>query len=153
MTDANGQASVNFQLGTRVGTGNNQVSVTSPGFVGEIAFAASSTVGSATQIHDISGGSQTGVIGQPLPILVVGTFDSAGNPVSGVPVIFHVELGGGTFDRAQLPPASYKITDADDAAVILTLAQEEGMNNNVVSATFAGLSGSPAIFTSSGKTQ
>jgi hypothetical protein len=152
LTDANGQASVNFQLGTRVGTGNNQVSVTSPGFVGEIAFAASSTVGSASQIHDISGGSQTGVIGQPLPeSLVVGTFDSAGNPVSGVPVVFHVELGGGTFDGTNTTLT--KTTDADGrAAVILTLAQEEGINNNVVSATFAGLSGSPAIFTASGKT-
>ena len=40
-TDVNGQASANFQLGSRVGTGNNQVTVTSPGFVGQVVFTAS----------------------------------------------------------------------------------------------------------------
>ena len=151
-TDGNGQASINFQLGTRVGTGNNQVSVTSPGFVGEIMFCASATVGPASQIHDISGGSQTGVIGQILPeSLVVGVFDAAGNPVSGIPVAFKVEVGGGKLDGGVATVT--RTTDADGrAATGLTLAQEEGINNNVVSATFPGFSGAPAIFTASGKT-
>jgi hypothetical protein len=151
-TDANGQAAVTAQLGTRVGPGNNHISVTSPGYVGEVMFCASATVGAASQIHDISGGSQIGVIGQPLPeSLVVGVFDSIGNPVAGVPVIFKVEQGGGTFDGTNTTVT--KTTDADGRAVTgLTLAQEEGVNNNIVSATFAGLAGAPSIFTASGKT-
>ncbi len=151
-TDANGQAAVTAQLGTRVGPGNNHVSVTSPGFVGEVMFCASTTVGAPSQIHDISGGSQIGVIGQPLPeSLVVGVFDAIANPVAGVPVIFKVEQGGGTFDGTNTTITV--TTDADGRATTgLTLAQEEGVNNNVVSATFAGLTGAPSIFTASGKT-
>jgi hypothetical protein len=150
-TDNNGQASVNLQLGTRVGTGNNQVSVTAPGFVGEVMFCASSTVDAASQIHDISGGSQIGVIGQPLPeAFVAGIFDASGNPVSGVPVIFKVEQGGGTLEGST---TTTKTTDADGrAAAILVLAQQEGVNNNIVSASFDGLASSPAIFTASGMT-
>ena len=46
-----------------------------------------------------------------------------------------------------------KTTDADGrVAVVLVLAQEEGINNNVVSASFTGLSGLPAIFIASGLT-
>lgn len=152
-TDVNGQASANLQLGTRVGTGNNSVLVTAPGFVGEIMFCESSTVGSPTQIHDISGGSQIGVINQPLPeSLVAGVFDVAGNPIAGVPVTFKVEAGGGTLDGATNTSVT-KTTDNDGrATTILTLAQEEGVNNNAVSATFPGLAGSPIIFTASGKT-
>ena len=150
-TDANGQASVNFQLGSRVGTGNNQVSVTAPGFVGQIVFSASAVAGDPAQIHDISGTVQKGNVGQPLPEpFVAGVFDAGGNPVSGVPVIFHVEQGGGSLEgNATIT----KTTDADGrAAVVLVLAQQEGINNNVVSATFSGLTGSSASFTASGLT-
>jgi hypothetical protein len=150
-TDVNGQASANFQLGSRVGTGNNQVTVTSPGFVGQVVFTASAVAGDPTQIHDISGGSQKGNTGQPLPEpFIVGVFDAGGNPAAGVPVIFRVEQGGGSLEGN---PTVTKTTDADGrAAVVLVLAQQEGINNNVVSATFTGLTGSPAIFTASGLT-
>jgi hypothetical protein len=150
-TDVNGQASANFQLGSRVGTGNNQVTVTSPGFVGQVVFTASAVAGDPTQIHDISGGSQKGNTGQPLPEpFIVGVFDAGGNPAAGVPVVFKVEQGGGSLEGN---PTVTKTTDADGrAAVVLVLAQQEGINNNVVSATFTGLTGSPAIFTASGLT-
>lgn len=150
-TDANGQASVSFQLGTRVGTGNNHVSVTSPGFVGEVMFCASATVGQPTQIHAISGESQKGVIGEALPEpLVAGVFDAGGNPVSGVPVIFKVEQGGGTLEGGSTVT---KTTDADGrAAAVLVLAQQEGINNNLVSASFTGFAGIPVAFTASGLT-
>jgi hypothetical protein len=154
-TDANGQASVTFQLGTRVGNGNNQVIVTAPGFVGEVMFCASSTVGPPSQIHEIIGSSQSaaqsGVIGQPLPEpFVAGVFDESGNPVAGVPVVFTVALGGGTLEGKTTVT---KTTDTNGlAAVVLALAQEEGVGNNEVTATFSGLSGPPAIFTASGLT-
>jgi hypothetical protein len=150
-TDANGQASSNFQLGSRLGSGNNQVLVTSPGFVGEVMFCSTSTVGAATQIHDISGAQQSGVAGTALPEpFVVQVFDAGGNPVSGVPVVFNVEQGGGTIDNAT---TATKTTNTDGrASAVLVLAQEEGVNNNVVSASFAGFAGSPATMVASGST-
>lgn len=148
-TDANGQASLNFQLGTRAGNGNNQVLVTAPGFVGEVMFCSSATVGPPAQIHDISGGTQKGVIGQALPeAFVVGVFDAGGNPVSGVPVTFKVEQGGGTLDGAAATVT--RATDPDGhVATVLALAQEEGINNNVVSAAFDQVA-QPATLIASG---
>jgi hypothetical protein len=150
-TDVNGQASATLQLGTRVGNGNNQVLVTSPGFVGEVMFCETSTVGAPTQVHVIAGQSQKGVIGQPLPEpFTAVVFDAGGNPVAGVPVIFTVEQGGGTLGGN---PTVTKTTDSDGrATVVLVLAQQEGVNNNVVSASFAGLTGTPASFVASGMT-
>lgn len=150
-TDANGQASVNFQLGSRVGNGNNQVIVTASGFIAEVMFCASATVGASAQIHDISGASQKGVIGQSLPEpLVAGVFDASGNPVPGVPVVFTVTQGGGTIEGSNIVT---KTTNSDGrAAAVLLLAQEEGINNNVVNATVTGLAAPPASFVASGMT-
>lgn len=147
--DANGQASISFQVGTRVGTGNNQIAVTAPGFVGEVDFSASSTVGPPVQIHDITGGSQKGVIGQPLAEpLVAGVFDVGGNPIAGVPITLKVEKGGGTLEGQTILT---KTTDGDGrVSAILVLAQEEGINNNVVSASFDGMTSPPAVFAASG---
>jgi hypothetical protein len=150
-TDANGQTSATLQLGTRVGNGNNQVMVTSPGFIGQVMFCETSTVGAPTQIHDIAGEAQKGITGQPLPEpFAVVVFDANGNPVAGVPVIFKVEQGGGTLEGNLTVT---KTTDSDGrATVVLVLAQQEGINNNVVSASFAGLAGPPASFVASGVT-
>jgi hypothetical protein len=148
-TDTNGQASANLKLGTRIGNGNNQVLVSAPGFVGEVMFCASATVGVPDQIHAISGESQKGIAGQtlPEPFFVV-VFDAGGNPVSGVPVTFKVEQGGGTVEGSTIVT---KPTDSDGrAAVVLVLAQQEGINNNVVSASVAGLTTPPATLTASG---
>ena len=150
-TDANGIASASLQLGTRVGSGNNQVLVSSPGFVGQVMFCATATVGSPAQIHEISGALQKGAIGEALPEpLVTVVFDARGNPVSGVPVVFTVTQGGGTLEGSNTVT---KTTDSDGrAAAVLVLAQEEGINNNVVTAGFTGLNGSLASFVSSGLT-
>jgi hypothetical protein len=150
-TDGNGQASVSMQLGSRVGNGNNQVLVSSPGFIGEVMFCQSSTIGTASQIHVVSGESQTGAPGQPLPEpLVAIVLDAGGNPVAGVPVTFKVEQGGGSLENSV---SATKVTDDDGrVAVVLSLAQEEGINNNVVSASFTGLTDTPASFIASGTT-
>ncbi len=95
-TDLNGQASIQFQLGSRNGAGANQVSISSPGFVGQAVFSADSVVGPATQIHTVSGEMQVGVVGLALPEpLIAIVFDAGGNPVSNVPVTFTVQSGGG----------------------------------------------------------
>ncbi len=148
-TDANGQASANLKLGTRIGDGNNQVLVSAPGFVGEIMFCASASVGIPDQIHALSGESQKGVAGQALAEpFFVGVFDAGGNPVAGIPVIFKVEQGGGTVEGSTVVT---KTTDTDGrAAVVLVLAQQEGINNNVVSASVAGLTTPPATLIASG---
>jgi hypothetical protein len=150
-TDGNGQASVSMQLGSRVGNGNNQVLVSSPGFVGEVMFCQSSTIGTASQIHVVSGESQTGAPGQALPEpLVAIVLDSGGNPVAGVPVTFTIEQGGGLLEGAA---STTKVTDTDGrVAAVLSLAQEEGINNNTVLASFDGLTDTPATFIASGTT-
>lgn len=150
-TDANGQASVTFQVGSRVGPGNNQVAVTSPGFVGQVVFSASTTVGSPNQIHDVSGESQKGVIGQPIPEpLTVAVFDAGGNPVAQVPVTFAVQNGGGTLEGGS---SVTKTTDADGrASAVLVLGPQEGPNANMVTASFAGLTNPPATFIAAGLT-
>jgi hypothetical protein len=150
-TDGNGQASASMQLGSRVGNGNNQVMVSAPGFTGQIMFCQTSTVGAANQIHVVSGESQTGSPAQPLPESFVAiVVDSGGNPVAGVPVVFTVEQGGGQLEGN---PTVTKISDDDGrVAAVLSLAQEEGVNNNVVSATFDGFNGTPATFIASAVT-
>ena len=150
-TDGNGEASASFQLGTRVGNGNNQVQVSSPGFAGAVTFSETSTIGAASQVHDIAGESQKGIIGQPLaePFVVV-VFDDGGNPVAGVPVVFTVNQGSGSLEGN---PTVTKTSDSDGrASVTLTLGQDAGVNNNVVTASFEGLAGLPASFVASGVT-
>jgi len=147
-TGTNGQASVQFQLGSRVGAGANQVSVSAPGFVGQAVFTADSLIGPANQIRVVSGEVQTGAIGVALPEpLVAIVFDSGGNPVAGVPVTFTVTSGGGLIGGAITFTQS---TDSDGKAyATLVLGQQEGINNNVVTATFSGMTGLPATFTGS----
>jgi hypothetical protein len=150
-TDGNGEASASFQLGTRVGAGNNQVEISSPGFAGVVTFSETSTIGAASQIHDIAGESQKGIIGQPLPEpYVVVVFDDGGNPVAGVPVVFTVTQGTGSLEGN---PVVTKTSDSDGrASVTLMLGQDAGVNNNVVTASFEGLAGLPASFVASGVT-
>jgi hypothetical protein len=147
-TGLDGQASVQFKLGSRNGGGINQVSVTAPGFVGETVFTASSIVGAPVQIRPVSGEIQKGAVGSPLPEpLVVIVMDAAGNPVSQVPVTFKVETGGGSLEGAT---SVGKTTDNDGKAfAILTLAQQAGSSNNVVSASIDGVNDQVVSFVSS----
>ncbi len=139
-TGTNGQASVQFQLGSRTGAGINQVAVSSPGFVGQIVFSEDTTVGVPTFIHTVSGEMQVGAVGvalaQPLVAIV---FDAGGNPVVNVPVTFSVKSGGGLIGGAS---SSVLNTDSDGKAyAVLVLGQQEGINNNTVTASFAGMTG------------
>ena len=150
ITDQNGQASVQFQLGSRVGVGNNQVQVTAPGYVGETIFTATSSVGSPAKIVTEMGDNQIGIVGKALASpFVVEVFDAGGNPVAYVPVTFNVESGGGKLNGNDTLTVSTDINGT--ASALLTLGQQEGVNNNVVSATFAGNAGTPASFISSGQ--
>ena len=148
VTDQNGQASVQFQVGSRVGVGNNQVSVTAVGYTGQALFCETSTIGPPTQIVVEMGDGQTGVVGQPLPSpLELEVLDAGGNPVPYVQVTFTVQSGGGTLNGNSTSQVSTDINGMANA--LLILGQQEGTNNNVVSATFTGNTGAVASFVAS----
>lgn len=94
-----------------------------------------------------SGADQVGLVGSVLPApLVVHVTDAAGSPARGIAVAWVVVQGTGT-----VSPSS-STTDADGhAATQFTLGPEQG--EQLVSATAAGLPGSPATFTAVAATE
>ena len=150
MTDTTGKASVLFQLGSRAGLGINQVAVTSPGFLGSAVFTETTTVSAPAFIHEFLGNNQRGILGQPLAeAFQTIVQDSGGNPIANIPVTFTVTGGDGTLNGQQ---TTYTVsTDTDGRAIAtLTLGQQEGINNNTVSADFAGDQNSAVEFYASG---
>lgn len=150
MTNAAGQASATFQLGSRSGVGNNVVEATATGFDGTAVFAHSGTATGARRIVVDTGNGQTGVTGQrlPLPFVAIVT-DEGHNRLGGVPITFSVRQGGGSINGL----TSLATTSDSDGrvAAVLTLGRQEGFDNNVVEATFAGNPGQPAAFLASAK--
>jgi PKD repeat protein len=149
ITDGNGQAKVNLTLGDTAGGGNNRVRATSPGVAGEVEFCATGLPNPPDQIIAVMGDNQRGSVGQPLPIpLEALAVDPRGNPVGGVGITFDVVQGAGTLNGQ----SSVVVTTGSDgiARTVLNLGQESGVNNNVVEATFLGLTNLAASFTASG---
>ncbi len=149
ITDGNGQAKVNFTLGDAAGGGNNRVKVTSSGVAGEIEFCATGLPNPPDQIIANMGDNQRGPVGEPLPIpLEALAIDSNGNPVSGVDITFSVTQGTGNLNGQ----SSVVIGTGSDgiARTVLNLGLEPGVNNNIVEATFPGLTNLVASFTASG---
>jgi hypothetical protein len=151
VTNAQGQASVGFRLGTRSGVGNNVVEATAAGFEGTATFTHSGTATAAQKIVVDTGNGQTGAVGQPLPLPFVAIVTDAGyNRLAGVPVTFTVRQGGGSLGAGRTT-----VTTASDGdgrvAVTLTLGMQEGQDNNVVEATFPGNPALPAAFLASGR--
>jgi hypothetical protein len=149
-TGADGRAKVEWTLGGRAGAGGNAVEAYCVGFEGTALFTATGTLGPAGKIVVDTGNDQIGAIDRPLPkpfIAVV--VDTGNNRLGGVPVTFTVQEGGGSFDGE---PTYTVTTDSDGrAAATLTLGNQEGNANNVVSATFPSNAGFPAAFTASGR--
>ena len=153
-TDATGKASVLFQLGSRAGLGINQVSVTSPGFLGSAVFTESTTPGAPAYIHEFLGNNQRGLLGQPLAQnLQTIVQDTGGNPIANVPVTFTINGGdgsvGATTTAAQ---TTYTVNTNSDgrALATLTLGQQQGIDNNLVTADFPADPNSPVTFYASG---
>lgn len=145
-TDGQGLAQVNFILGSHAGAGNNQVQASATGIAVTPVFTESATTTAASLIVVDSGGNQSGVVGQalPLPFIAVVT-DSGHNRLPNVPVSFTVVQGGGTLGGQ----STITTTSDSDGRVeaILTLGPQSGISNNVVSVTFNGNAGLPASFT------
>ena len=98
-TDLFGRAQVNLRLGTRSGAGRNRVEASVVGVVDTVSFVATGTVGGASAVYLDGGNSQTGVVGQPLPVPFVAVVTDTGhNRVFGVPVTFTVREGGGNLN-------------------------------------------------------
>ena len=161
-SDTGGLAQVAWTLGMRAGAGNNTVKVTAANFIGEVNFSVISLPGTPGLISLDSGNTQTGATGQALPHpFVVVVTDPGHNRLPNIPVIFTIRQGGGTFmgQGSQIPlpgQANFSAitvkSDSDGRAMaILTLGQQEGINNNLVQADFAGNQGFPATFTASGR--
>ncbi len=148
-TDANGLAAVKLTLGSRAGAGNNIVDASTTGIATTAVFTASATPAAAGLIVVDTGNNQFGVIGQPLPTPLVAIVTDMGyNRLAAVPVTFTVKSGGGTFAGK----TAYVATSDSDGRVLatLTLGPDQGVNNNVIEATFPNNSGFPAAFTASG---
>jgi hypothetical protein len=150
VTGADGRAAASLQLGARSGVGNNVVEAEATGFAGTAVFTASGTPTAASQIVVDTGNGQTGVVGQVLPLPFIAIVTDAGfNRLANVPVTFTVRQGGGQISGK---PAFTAMSDSDGrVAAVLTLGQQEGYDNNVVEATFAGQTGLPAAFLASAR--
>src|SRR5688572_8465450 len=93
-TNANGDASTAWTLGTLAGT---QTAIVSSSGTGPVSFTATATPGPAAQLSIISGNNQAAGASQPLPLpVVVGVSDAWGNVVAGASIGFAVTSGGGS---------------------------------------------------------
>ena len=148
-TDMNGEARALFALGSRVGMGNNRVTASAVGFVGEAVFCASSHAMPPDRILVNRGENQRGVAGQSLaePFEVVVT-DAHGNPVADLPVAFQVVSGGGSFGGS--PSVTINTMANGMAAAVMTLGDLPGINSNMANVTFSGNQAQAATFVASG---
>lgn len=150
-TDQEGKARVHYTLGSRAGAGNNLVEASAAGVAATADFVASASPGGAKLMVVDSGNHQFGVVGQalPWPFIAIVT-DSSNNRLANVPVTFTVKQGGGGFG-ADRSPTLNTVSDSDGrVAAALILGPEQGMNQNVVEASFSGNDGFPAIFAATG---
>ncbi len=142
-TDASGIASVRWTLGATAGL--NVMTATCAGLAAPtVSFHATGTAGAAAQIVLNGGDAQAATVATPVataPSVLV--TDANGNPVSGAPVTFTVSGGGGSCSDATVTTDTLGI-----AAVGWTLGTAAGQNT--LTATSAGLTGSPVAFTATG---
>lgn len=129
-TGADGQATMRWTLGSRVGS---QTATASSGTLdgSPVTFTATAAAGSADRLLQVSGDNQSANPGAELPEpLVVGLVDRDGNGVSGRAVTWVVGAGGGSV------ASSTSTTDGDGKATARwTLGPASGTNtlNAVVS--------------------
>ncbi|MCX6222965.1 MAG: autotransporter-associated beta strand repeat-containing protein [Bacteroidia bacterium] len=143
-TNASGIATVgSWTLGTTAGA--NSLTATSAGLTGSPrTFTATGTAGAATQIAINAGDGQTATAGSTVAILPsVIVKDVNNNVVSGVAVTF-ADTGGGSGTGLNAT------TNASGIATVgsWTLSATAGANS--LTATSAGLTGSPLTFTATG---
>jgi len=147
-TGAGGIAALtNWTLGTVAGA--NALQATAAGLAGSpVSFTATGTAGAATQIAVNAGNGQSGTVNTTVataPSVLVR--DQFNNPVAGVSVTFTVTGGGGSTTPAS--PASIS-TNASGIAALTSWRLGTAAGANTMTATSAGLTGSPVAFTATG---
>ena len=149
-SDSQGRAQVQFQLGTRAGAGNQQVSAKIVGFESEAIFCASARPSTPGLLVLDAGNDQVGIPGQPLPSPLISiVVDSGNNRLYNVPITYTVKGGGGSFGGMTNLTVN---TDSDGRALaVLTLGPDPGNDHNVVEATFPGNTGLPVVFVASAR--
>ena len=142
-TDASGQASATWTLGSTAGGQAAQARPTGNGAPDTLvaSFTATASASGASAIAAVSGNNQTATAGSLLAdSLIVRATDAAGNPVAGVAVQWTVS-GGGSVSSAST------VTGPDGrTGVRRTLGPGAGAQTTV--ATSGTLAGSPITFTS-----
>ncbi len=146
LTNADGQASANWQLGPGSGTQRLRAQAAGDGVPAELAvtFTATALAGTGAFLEMVSGDDQTGSVGSPLAEpLVVRVRDGDGNPVPNVEVNWTVTGGGGTIEPTPVA------TDAEGlASAQRILGASTG--DQSAQAEVGGLAGSPITFTHTG---
>ncbi len=143
VTNASGIATVtSWTLGTTAGA--NALSATTAG-AGSTSFSATGTAGAATSIAVSTGNGQSATVATTVAISPrVIVRDAFSNPVNNVPVTFAVTLGGGAVSGGS------QTTDASGLAQPASWTLGTTAGTNTLTATSAGLTGSPLAFTATG---
>lgn len=145
ITGADGIATVGgWTLGTTVGT-NTLMAVASALTGSPVTFTAIGTASTASAITANAGEAQTATAGAAVatnPSIKV--TDVHGNPVAGVNVAFAVASGGGTV------VGSGQTTGTNGFATVSGWTLGTTAGTNTLTATAAGLTGSPVTFTATG---
>lgn len=139
-SDAQGQASTSWTIGTTAGANTLRATV---GSVAPVDFTATGVAGPATQVTIVAGSGQSARVGDPLPVRPsVRVRDQYQNPVANVPVTFAVTVGGGAVAGAA------QVTGADGVAQAGTWTLGLFSAAQQLTATVVGLV--PAVFTGTG---
>ena len=149
LTDASGNAQIDFTLGSRTGEGFHRVLVTTPGSLTFAEFCATAETSPPDDIAVVMNPPIQSPVDQPLPnpIAAIVT-DAGGNPVEAVEVTFQIDAGDGNFNGQSTATI---LTNQDGIAeTIWTLGPDPGQANNEASTTFDGNPGFPAIYIVSG---
>lgn len=118
---------------------------TAPGLLPVASSPISLTAGGATDLAKAAGDGQTAVVGAPVATNPsVRVTDAAGNPVANVTVSFAVTSGGGSIANASAT------TDGQGVASGGAWTLGPLVGGNSLTATSAGLTGSPAVFSATG---
>lgn len=139
-TDAQGQASTTWTLGSAPGVNTVEAIVSG---VGEATFNATALSGSPARIRIVSGDDQTGQAGARLNgALVVEVLDEDDRALPGVAVQWSVASGGGSVD-----PATATTDGSGRASTSWTLGSTVGAQRVNASATGAGTVSFDAVAT------
>ncbi|MCB1247310.1 MAG: hypothetical protein KDB69_08595, partial [Acidimicrobiia bacterium] len=96
ITDANGQASAYWRIGSTAGEAVNRVRVSSAGIPGSLTFCATGVTSGASQINVGDGNGQYVAAGAPAPLPLRAWVSDGNNGVEGITVVYRVLSGGGT---------------------------------------------------------